>query len=951
MFTLENSFLIRVGSAQAMTEASIQASEKQERSPIAHETPIGVVESSAGQRVFMLMPEGYSVSGASENGVVLLSQSDGDEITFTRWSWGALTPLLSYELIFENLVYQTVDSDINRNGDIVIITDRDFYSSGNGSVFTSKLHFWAAGAQNPQTYTPPTIRYTSLDDIDYRPYSTTVRSLFFEQLDLLGRVWSQYTWGSGYTGFYGSTSLSALQAWDPETEQATEYWPYRRTSAGTSFTVDSVSESGIPIGKIRDSMGVIENFYVGTKRVDFRPMKINLNGVVLGKGLNDNFSSDPPTLVWYPDGHTEPLPTNGYPEFLDDQNRLHGHDLPKSDSSRKPVVWDKAVDSEGHPLSPIQYVRSDYEPLEVPEGWATNVRIAPGDTSARFGTATPTSGGSNRDFVSMLLKVDLTIDSNNDGKITDSDNAVEDTEEFLFWVNDDDNGSTDPVNHAVHVPDDVLPESDWNSRDSYINGVYDLIDFAPIRVSMDPSLVQQFQSSGMALKLKTLHGTVFYSTADLTDDGRMGESSYLLDSSKIAAQINKNRAGVFGRSYFAGGERVDVELDWNQFDQDGTLWLLFEGYQTTADNHTSDGDIELILVDSSDEQVAVLDIAKIDIRQTSSFFQTRSVRGSKTTATYDTERLADSGLVRSVSREQYPGVATLKFGEFHNTDSNKVLVFLHGFNVGEDSANVTFQDVFKKLYRLGYRDNFVGFTWHGDQGGSTAASLFDANVENAFESSRGLLTYIDVMNADHEVSIMAHSLGNLVVVDALRRLALIYPNASQIERLIHIEPAVWESVYFPRPADLDEREVQQRASWRHWCADVQSIVRSEIVNSFNVDDVALDAMIINDDLNPIGGNRHRYTSVSSFSSYDDWALSMPFRDPNRLAYNIPRDSDSTNFQNTLPMGQIPMIMFGITDIDAGSYGWDFLSHSDFKDKPLQEIWRWYEIIGYGDLVK
>lgn len=247
------------------------------------------------------------------------------------------------------------------------------------------------------------------------------------------------------------------------------------------------------------------------------------------------------------------------------------------------------------------------------------------------------------------------------------------------------------------------------------------------------------------------------------------------------------------------------------------------------------------------------------------------------------------------------------------------------------------------MYRLGYRGDMVGYKWEGDEN----TPLFDFNEENAFQSSFGLMSLIKSLNdSNKQVYVAAHSLGNLVVLDALRRLALTYPGKSFVKNLVHIEAAVWETIYANNPADLIQREIHQRAEWTSWASEAHSTVSGTIVNSFNPNDGALYAMLANDTVSLTKIQYEGPTLFSPYFTYNSWALAQNgFRTPNKLSYNIPRNPNELAQINVFPLGMVELTEGAFSNrisFNANAvFGWDATSHSNYRDRPLQRIWLWY----------
>jgi len=541
------------------------------------------------------------------------------------------------------------------------------------------------------------------------------------------------------------------------------------------------------------------------------------------------------------------------------------------------------------------------------------------------------------------ISANLTIDSNNDGKITDADDKVEDKEELLAWFNDDDNSSSDVYDHRVYVSwkgDDSLPWDQSDFKDEKINGVHDLLDFQPLKISMDKEVIKRVYSAGFKLMFyssRALSTRYFKSSKSLTQDGQMGDSSYLFHERQAKKQATE-------KIFDEGNGRLKINKE--DFDIKGNLWLIFE-QEPDFINLDEELFIDLVLVNENYQKISKLDRVKLRYDNICEFFKTYSVRGKQTNSHYETERLKDDDPVRIVFADNYPDSPKLQGGKFVQEDSDKVLVLVHGYNNTSDDANIMFQNVFKKLYRLGFRENMVGYKWDGDQFNyPVVPTAFDPNVENAFESSRGLMNLVHTLNSSGKtVNIAAHSLGNLVALDALRRMALKNSNHYKINNLIHIEAAVWDSVYNLRPAYKEEnqlREIEQRSKWDHWCADVPGAVTSGvIINSYNKWDLSLIAMIANDILMP----RHRWDEDRSRrddtypSTYKEWALLESFRTPNRLSYDIPRNpGDGTS---AVPFGTIPLVC-AKKKFNASTLEWDDTAHSDFVIKPIYKMKKWYE---------
>src|SRR5690606_31490822 len=116
-----------------------------------------------------------------------------------------------------------------------------------------------------------------------------------------------------------------------------------------------------------------------------------------------------------------------------------------------------------------------------------------------------------------------------------------------------------------------------------------------------------------------------------------------------------------------------------------------------------------------------------------------------------------------------------------------------------------FATVFKRLYWQGFRGNFVGFSWHGDEGWPTN---FDDPVRNALQTSPSLWMFLRNVATQpkelggwglkaEDIDLAAHSLGNLVMSDAIRLNGEIAPNGILSNNATSIEAAIWSEAFDP----------------------------------------------------------------------------------------------------------------------------------------------------------
>lgn len=379
--------------------------------------------------------------------------------------------------------------------------------------------------------------------------------------------------------------------------------------------------------------------------------------------------------------------------------------------------------------------------------------------------------------------------------------------------------------------------------------------------------------------------------------------------------------------------------------------LLFGIYNQSAEPSTR---ITLILYPDKDRDFFVtLDSCRYTVQNINKFFWMGSTRGTANVSyDYPTE---DGRIVTNF--QTYPDVTAIS-GFAENYDSDKdILIFLHGFNVGLDSAIKSNRTIFRRLYWSGYRANYIGITWEGTYGteGVLSKVNFDVCVERALRSSRSINKFISQLPKINDVNIMAHSLGNLVMWDALR-LEQYKPSPSILAfNILSIQAAIWEEMFYgydginylsePDPANNISYSIDdlQHHSWAFWLnqgtKNASKSYSGVFCNSSTNNDYAL-----------VG--QKQWNSTPNSDAFKRTNNATTYRTPNtlpllyplmqkgsRLPYNIVYANLYFQCLNS-PIG----MTYGVGDknVLASRYGWNSAAHSDFKDIPFYDIVRWYK---------
>ncbi|MDR0932654.1 MAG: alpha/beta hydrolase, partial [Victivallales bacterium] len=301
--------------------------------------------------------------------------------------------------------------------------------------------------------------------------------------------------------------------------------------------------------------------------------------------------------------------------------------------------------------------------------------------------------------------------------------------------------------------------------------------------------------------------------------------------------------------------------------------------------------------------------------------------------------------------QTYPNVTAVS-GFAENYDTTKdFFIFLHGFNVDLQEAYKWNRVMFRRLHWSGYRDNYIGLTWEGDEGNFT---YFDTNVFHALQSSRSVRQFLTSLPTNKNISIGAHSLGNLVMWDALR-LHKALGGGTLVENAISIQGAVWEEAFWeqdnveytattdPGHAITYTEDQLKRHSWAFYFRQTGHVasdaVAGETINSHTYWDYAL---MLQKTTNVTAGTAYNRDNTQPYrtpqpnaGSNANWALP----EYSALMQVGRRTTSYSNSDITNPIGLTIVPFFGRT-VQAHTLGWGTVAHSDCKDIPLYVIYPW-----------
>jgi hypothetical protein len=470
------------------------------------------------------------------------------------------------------------------------------------------------------------------------------------------------------------------------------------------------------------------------------------------------------------------------------------------------------------------------------------------------------------------------VDRNGDGQIefTGTNDLTAQNLRYLFWVNNDwetFKQSTLVTGELYYEFDDAQITSSGGTdfHLDYIHNERDLEDFARLHIQVPIP----FTGTNWGVRIKGGDLKFF--------GGTDGTQNYLTDTSVATSLVGTNGTEFLGRT---GSGPVWIPGD--RFNSEHNLHLLFEAGQT--------GDVtlevELVwhgqVVGNSRVWLKLMDVKSM----------------------YDQWVVGDLENA-SPSTDYIPAFTASHAGAIHPdvlaqlTGATNYILFVHGWNMLKWEKEAFAETAFKRLWWQGYRGRYGAFRWPTyHMGLATVFSTlinYDCSEYNSWKSAtalENLLVHLnDTSRCAGNVRVMAHSMGNVVTGEALRRLGTnCIPGTDQkfVKTYIAMQGAIpahcydRDSHFAPFPWNRDDGtwnpySYYWSASSRNYMADLQGAGANW--NYCNALDYALDKWIFDQQLKPDG-------TLSYFWSTSRFPASGFYRVQNGWAYdlNFPNDA-------------------------------------------------------------
>jgi hypothetical protein len=350
-----------------------------------------------------------------------------------------------------------------------------------------------------------------------------------------------------------------------------------------------------------------------------------------------------------------------------------------------------------------------------------------GPTMTRIGSATirmaevqnPDSRNDHKYKDDWVPQVEIAMDGNRDGTI-DFDNPND--AKYLFWVNDD-------FDVTSGGEEDDLQSGTPNCDDDIINSMRDLEDFTRVHIRVDSTTANM---PGIAYYMKFKNISSGAPSVNIFRADR--ESADYLSNVNIASgQLWNSRLIMVGAD--------EVQLGPGEIDTGSRRTpFLLEGKTAGKGNLT-------IIVKRNGKQICEKSV-NLDLRPITAFYEKYVVNISSG----DNVNPTASNNTNSTT---------------YIPETNEYVLHVHGWNMEDWEKDRWTETVFKRLWWQNYRGHVGGFQWPT----YTGEFSYDASELRAWRSGESLKNLIVGLDRTYlgQVRVFAHSMGNIVIGEALRQ--------------------------------------------------------------------------------------------------------------------------------------------------------------------------------------
>ncbi len=449
----------------------------------------------------------------------------------------------------------------------------------------------------------------------------------------------------------------------------------------------------------------------------------------------------------------------------------------------------------------------------------------------------------------IVYVVSLQVDANHDGVMDPSyfgqdetygnpEYGIYGTRPFTFWIN---NGYIQPGNGAILDQDlQIYPnQANYGGTNIQPNYAYqqitcqrDLENFARLWVSGLPALPAS-QGYSVTLGFNSYIGancSLNLYPAYEADGG----TGYLTDTNTATAQLSSSYLNGqfvnYGQALAQINGYQSYTLPMNNNGNPLFTHFLFEGANA--------GDGQLTLTISQNGNVIAEADAYISLDDIKNYYEQAEVTNVAQTW---------PNMVWQTNSSSFAVLSTPPYSSY---ETNQLVVFIHGWRMTawdvEDFSDI----MFKRLYWAGYQGRFASLQWPTHSADDMPFGLeylsYDPSEYIAFNSGSGASAYLDNLASrypGYDISVAAHSMGNIVMMEALKdQLAEGHTN---VDNYVLMQGAVPAECYdtssalnYSKFMDATTNDPTPDA-YHGYPGAINNAIKGSMVNFFNTNDFAL----------------------------------------------------------------------------------------------------------------
>jgi len=546
-----------------------------------------------------------------------------------------------------------------------------------------------------------------------------------------------------------------------------------------------------------------------------------------------------------------------------------------------------------------------------------------------------------------LFQADMLVDGNRDGMITfHPDDRTTPSRRFRFWLNNDrDRGDDDEA-------EDLEPASgQGDGDDEKIACLRDLEDFAPIAMYIaGPPVIYDMIANGTLqvapYMIKTAGSPAF---RFFRSAGQSEQYEYLINADAARAQLADDR---YTRSMGRLGP--------------ATRFMLPAGPNDLLRIMTPDRPTAYMLYEAIGAGQAHLFVTMFCNRMSISAsspvcLETKDIKGMYEHWTVGDSTEVEASAIPDAARE----VNGFRY-DAQSRETGDYLLFVHGWNMEAWERRYFAETAYKRLFWAGYRGRFGLYSWPTE---TAIYPLLDPGNYNrsefkSWKSAAGLHRLLTDLDRQYpgKVRMMAHSMGNVVASEALRKQTSLNGGsrilhtyfACQAASVAHAyDPAV-ENIESNFSTDTPEVYAKYPPTGLPYFRDLK-LASGKSINLHNSSDYALNKWQLNQDMKPSRRYAHGVYNLQLAQKrwmYDEegWgALMLDISRHTYMIYSFVAEARSR------ALGAEPEVKGAITqgfNLQKLQYKYgekDYEHSAQFRSIAAHRVEIWLQIMDIGEL--